>query len=458
MSDWSDKTVAVVGLGRTGRAVTAMLRRRGAVVRVTDDAPPDRLAAAIAEVRAAGAVFYPAGSRDEMWRGADLCVTSPGVPWGAPVLEEARRAGLTVVSELEVAWGEAEGHVAAVTGTNGKSTTTELLASMLRADGRTAQAGGNLGRPLSALLADDGPDVWHVAECSSFQLQGCRAFRPEVGVYLNFSPNHLDVHADLEEYRASKARIFAEQTSEDWAVYDDGQDEPRRAAHAGHARRAAYRLGPPPEGADLRLWVADDAIWTDHGGGEASWLPLAAIPLPGRHNVANVMGAAGAALALGCDRQRVREAVEGYRPLPHRLERVAEARGVVFVDDSKATNPEAVRAALGSAPEGTRLILGGRDKGGDWASLRGLLEARSTTVYLIGEAAEAIAAALRPEIPCGRFGSLEEAVAAAFEDAAAGQWVLLAPGCSSFDMFEDYAHRGEVFAAEARRLAGGGPS
>ena len=456
MNHWNDRKVAVVGLGRTGLDVTRFLRGLGARVSTTDDAPLDRIRGAIEAVESLGASFHPASQRNDLWDNAALCVSSPGVPWHAPVLEEARSRGIEVVSELELSARFVQGTLIAITGTNGKSTTTELLAHLLRSCGLPAIAGGNLGRPLCHMLEEDAASMHHVVECSSFQLQGCTAFRPHVAVFLNFSPNHLDHHASLDEYLRAKMRIFQSQGPEDYAVCNIEDPAVREHTRTLRARPIPYGVGNAARAAATGLWLQDGQIWTAFGDGPRAWLETETIPLPGAHNVENVMAAGAAALALGCPMDRLREAVTDFRALAHRQEPVAEVRGVRFVDDSKATNVEAVRTAVRAFPEGVHLILGGRDKGGDWESLRPDVQAHVRGLYLIGESAGLIAQALEGSAPMQMCGTMKDAVETAWDAANQGETVLLSPGCASFDMFRDYAHRGEVFAEAARELESSG--
>jgi len=451
---WEDRPVAVIGLGRTGVAAARLLRRLGARPLATDDAPDGPAAPALHVLKEAGGRFFPPDGRGALWEEADLCVASPGVPWRAPVLEEARRAGLEVISELELASRFVRGSMVAVTGTNGKSTTTALTAHLLEACGLRAPAGGNLGTPLSDLLEQDGPEVHHVVECSSFQLMGCTTFRPRVAVLLNVTPDHLDWHASMEEYVEAKRRIFLRQQAGDTAVWN-ARDSLVAGIVAGvRADLLPFGLSRRSSGGRPSFWVEEEALWTDLDGEARAWCPAAEVPLAGPHNLENVMASAAAAATLGCPLERLREALPSFRALPHRMERVLERRGVAFVDDSKATNVAAARCAVLSFAGGLHLVLGGRDKGGDWEGLRADLGGRVRRIYLLGEAAGLIAGALEGVAPMQTCASIEEAVSAAWAEAGPGDTVLLAPGCASQDMFRDYAERGEVFAAAARGLAG----
>ncbi|HEX2084874.1 MAG TPA: UDP-N-acetylmuramoyl-L-alanine--D-glutamate ligase [Solirubrobacteraceae bacterium] len=394
-----DGPYLVVGLARSGQAALAALRARG--------------------VEAAGVDRRDGSDGLAELDAARVVVKSPGVPQEAPVIAEARRRDLTVMGELELAWRMLPNRFVAVTGTNGKTTTVELLGHIL---GERAIVAGNVGTALSGLVVE--PDVLVVAEVSSFQLEDTLAFAPDVAALINLTADHLDRHGTFEAYRAAKLQAFARQGPDDVAVLPDGFGAP------GEARR--IRFGGAPT-ADLRLDAG--ALWWR---GERL-LGVDELRLRGAHNVQNAMVAAAVALALGAD---PREGLRTFAGVRHRLEEVATRDGVLYVNDSKATNVDSTIVALRSFPSGVRLILGGRGKGQDFTPLRALVAERCASVHLIGEAAEEIAAAIGGG---ERDGDLERAVAHARSLARPGDVVLLSPACASYDQYPDFEARGEHF-------------
>jgi UDP-N-acetylmuramoylalanine--D-glutamate ligase len=442
------RRVVVLGAGRSGVAAARLLAARGARVVVSEIRPAFDEAPVL---EAAGIGVETGGHRPETLLGADLIVLSPGVsPW-QPVLDEARRAGIPITGELELAWRWVRGRVIAITGTKGKSTTTTLVGRMLAEGGVRALVGGNIGVPLSAQVADSAPDAVHVIEASSFQLETTEAFRPDIAVFLNFSPDHLDRHRSVEEYAAAKVRIFANQTAADLAIVNAEDAQVMAWAAQGRARRRSFAVGSVPEAG---VGIAGEwIVGRDPGRPETRLVPLAAVRVPGRHLLADVLAAAAVAEALGVTPEAIARAVEGFRGLEHALEVVAEVGGVRFVNDSKATNVEAARRALEAFPSGVVAIMGGRYKGGDLAELRDPLARRGAGVVLIGEARPLFRAALAGAVPIEEAETMADAVRRARALAPPGGVVLLAPACASFDMFRDYADRGRAFKAEVARLA-----
>jgi len=436
----------VVGFRRTGRAVAALLAARGTRVRVADARPAAALDAD--EARPPAGVELRLGEDGpQLLAGVDLVVPSPGVPREAPLLRAAVAAGIPVVSEIELAARSLAVPIVAVTGTNGKSTTTTLIGLALARAGRRPFVGGNLGTPLVEAVGRD-VDV-AVAEVSSFQLEWVETFRPAAAALLNVTPDHLDRHASFEEYRDLKARIFARQEPSDWAVVN--RDDPEVAAIARRCRARVVSFGWEP--AASGAWVAGDGVVLRLPGADEERLSLAATRLTGRHNVENILAAATVARLAGASLAAVQEAVDAMEPLPHRLARVGERRGVFFVDDSKATNVGAAAKSLGSVGGPVILLAGGVDKGGSYDALAAAASGRVRLACLFGAARERIAEALgERRIPVERTASLEEAVAAAASAARPGDTVLLAPACASFDMFADYAARGRAFRAAVEAL------
>jgi UDP-N-acetylmuramoylalanine--D-glutamate ligase len=438
--------VTVVGAARSGVAAAELLVRRGARVTLSDVRESlddeDRL-------RAAGVTLELGGHQSATFTGADLVVLSPGVPSRQPVLEAARRAGVPVMGELELASRWLRGRVIAITGTKGKSTTTTLTGRMLEAGGRRVLVGGNIGLALSAQVDSSTDDTIHVVEASSFQLEGTQTFRPWIAVLLNFSPDHLDRHATEQEYAEAKGRIFANQTANDWAVVN--ADDPPALTIAGSARAGRLLFSttrPLAEG----VVIDGDMIVRRRDGRAEPLVPIASIRLLGRHLLADVLAAAAAASLAGVDGAAMTRAVAGFTGLEHALEPVAEVGGVRFVNDSKATNIEAARRAVESFGDGLVVILGGRFKGGAFADLLPSLAERRAVVVAIGEARPLIREALAGALPVHDAADMGGAVRTAFASAAPGGVVVLAPACASFDMFRDYAERGRAFKQEVRRL------
>ncbi|MEK6277662.1 MAG: UDP-N-acetylmuramoyl-L-alanine--D-glutamate ligase [Actinomycetota bacterium] len=433
----------VVGLARSGSAAARLLAERGEEVRGVDSAHPDgarRLAGSGVEV-----VLDVPGT--ELLDGVKTVVKSPGVPNAAPVIVAARERGIAVIGELELAWRAIPNRFCAVTGTNGKTTTVELAGHLYRSAGEPVAVAGNVGTPLASLPGDLDPEATVVCECSSFQLEDADAFAPECAVLLNIAPDHLDRHPSPDDYLAAKLRIFANQANEDIAVYNG--DEPALAGRdlGGCARRVRFCAGADP---DCEVSLSEGTIFWD---GEPL-IAAAELPLRGAHNQQNAMAAAAAALAMGLDRDAVREGLRSFRGVPHRLERVAEVGGVEFYNDSKATNVSAALAALRSFEGGVHAILGGEPKGEPFAPLLGPVRERCAACYLIGEAAGQLAAELEPAgVPLHRCEGLEDATLRAAKAASAGEVVLLSPACASFDAFRDFEQRGERFRELVERLA-----
>jgi UDP-N-acetylmuramoylalanine--D-glutamate ligase len=440
------KRVTVVGAARSGVAAADLLVRRGAIVTLTD--VRDTIDSA-EELRAAGVTLELGGHRESTLTGADLVVLSPGVPSRQPAIERARRAGVPVIGELELASRWLRGKVVAITGTKGKSTTTTLTGRMLEAGGHRVLVGGNIGQALSAQVEQSTDDTIHVVEASSFQLESIETFRPWIAVLLNFSPDHLDRHATVEEYADAKSRIFANQSPTDWAVLNADDAETLALAEGTRARRVLFSLEGDPT---AEVALSGDFIVKRRRGAEDPLVPLSAVKLLGRHLLADVLAAAAVSSLAGVAPDAMTRAVEGFTGLEHALEPVDEVGGVRFVNDSKATNIEAARRAIESFGEGLVVVMGGRFKGGEFRDLAAPLVARRATVVAIGEARPLIREALADACVVHEAHDMSGAVRTAFASASPGATVVLAPACASFDMFRDYAERGRVFKQEVRRL------
>jgi len=436
----------VVGAARSGLAAAELLARRGAVVTLTERRPgldeADRL-------RAAGVGLELGGHREGTLTGADLVVVSPGVPLDQPVFAAARDRGVEIIGELELAWRWIRGRVIAVTGTKGKSTTTTLVGRMLAAAGRTVLVGGNIGVPLSAQVDGSDAETLHVVETSSFQLETTTTFRPWIAVWLNFADDHLDWHPTINAYAAAKARIFVNQTAEDWAVVN--ADDPVVTSHSAGiaARRVPFSLS----GRIADGFVVDgEWIVKRTGTSNERLVPLDAVGLTGRHMLHNVLAAAAAASVAGAPPRAMVDALRGFHGLAHVMEPAGEIGGVRFVNDSKATNVEAAQRSIESFADGVVAIVGGRFKGGDLRALAEPMAERGRAVVAIGDAAPLVRAALTGVVPVIDASSMREAVERGYRAAAPDGVVLLAPACASFDWFRDYAERGETFKREVERL------
>jgi UDP-N-acetylmuramoylalanine--D-glutamate ligase len=444
--------VVVVGLARSGVAAAAFLARRGAAVVAVDRKGEAELPAEARALAGQGVRLETGPHREETFTGASLVVVSPGVPWDLAELRAARAAGVPVIAEIELAYRHLEGTVAAVTGTKGKSTTTAALGAMLSASGKDARIGGNIGQALVSLVEGSTKDTVFAVEVSSFQLEGIVRFHPHVAVWLNLSPDHLDRHPTIESYVAAKARVFANQTAADWAIVN--ADDPVVLAEA---RRAAARkllvrtTGRPLE--DEGAFFDGDAARLRLDGRDETLFLRGDVAVPGAHLAGDLLVAAAAAVVLGASAPAIARAVRGFRGVEHVLELVATVDGVAYYNDSKATNVDAARRSLEAFDRPVVVILGGRYKGGDFADLAPVLAARGRRVIAIGEARGRVRAALGRTVPVQEAASLGEAVAAARASAFTGDVVLLAPACSSFDMFADYAERGRAFKAAVAHLA-----
>jgi len=453
----ANKAVLVVGLGRSGVGAARLCLAHGARVTVTDSRRGDQLEEALSRL-GPGAALELGGHYAESFVGADLIVLSPGVP-ELPELARARQAGVPVLGELELAARFVEAPIVAVTGTNGKSTTTSLLGAMVEETGRPTFTGGNLGAPLTEAVgsAAAAPGGALVVEVSSFQLETVERFRAHVALLLNLSEDHLDRYPDYRSYVAAKARVFERQTSADFAVIngEPEQTECRRLAGAGAAVTTEFRVDqPPPPGVGGAWCDGDQLLVRLPGADDAEGLPRSLLQLAGRHNLQNALAALLGARLLGADLEACRRGLQRFRGLPHRMELVGETGDVRFYNDSKATNVGSVVGSLTGFERRVVLIAGGKDKGGDYAPLFPLLGDPVREVVLIGAAADRIAGALGDRVPVHRAADLPAAVRLAADLARAGEGVVLSPACSSFDMFQNFEHRGQVFSEAVGELVG----
>jgi UDP-N-acetylmuramoylalanine--D-glutamate ligase len=437
-----DGPFLVVGLARSGAAIASVLAGRGETVLGVDSGSPEEAAG----LEEAGVEVSLGVDGTRQLDRARTLVKSPGVPQDAPVVEAARERGLEVTGELELAWRLIPNPFCAVTGTNGKTTTSELIGHLYRTAGRPVVVAGNVGTPLASLVGAVDPDATVVCEASSFQLEDTTYFSPECGVFINLAPDHLDRHGTLEDYLAAKLRIFANQGNDDFAVYN-GQTEELRGRDLGGCARLV-RFCPAEEAAadpDCELSMRDGVIFA----ADEALIRADELQLLGAHNIENAMAAAGAALASALPRDAVAEGLRSFRGVRHRLERVRDRGGVLFVNDSKATNVASALAGIRAFEGGVRLIAGGRPKRESFQPLAAAVAKRCVACYLIGEAAERMGPELAPAAEAGveisMSGTLEPAVEAAAAEAKPGEVVLLSPACASFDAFRDFEERGDRF-------------
>lgn len=446
-TSWS--RVLVYGLGSSGLAAVELLRSRGVEVVGVDGRSGDELALGDID-RDPGVELRLGAEPRELPAGVEGIVLSPGVPPDRPLVVAARRVGLPVVAEVELAFSVLEGDVIGITGSNGKSTTTLMTAELLKAAGMSVEVCGNIGVPLSSRVEGAAGRIF-VTELSSFQLDSVSTFHPTAAALLNLSPDHLDWHGDADRYFAAKRNLFSNQVPSDVAVLN--ADDTDVAQLAVEARRRFFSSRAAVD--DGCYLDGDIVVEVDPGGGRQPLFKRSDVSLPGSHNLENAMAAALLSLAVGADPRVIPETLARFRGLPHRLELVIESRGVAWYDDSKATNFAATaRSLAGFADGAVHLILGGRNKGGDPADLAAVVARKARRVYLVGEAAAQIDAVMRPLVEVVHAGDLESAVEAAYEAATAGEVVLLSPACASFDQYPSFAARGDHFQQLARSLDG----
>ena len=442
------KKVLVVGLARTGIATALFCAERGARVTATEARPEAEIAEAAAKLRAAGITLELGGHRPETFVEQDLIVPSPGVPPTMPALAAARAVGVPVWSEIELAWRFLRGRLICITGSNGKTTTTSLIGHILETAGLPVQIAGNIGTPLISRVDISSEASFTVVEASSFQLESISAFRPDIAVLLNVTPDHLDRHGSIEAYGRAKARLFENQKEEDAAVVNADDAVAPQYAPAGPRVFWFSRLKRVASGCYLR----GDEIVFRCDGAESVLLERKVIGLRGSHNIENILAAAAAARLAGVEPGAIAEGVRTFAGVEHRIEYVATISGVDYFNDSKATNVDATLKALDAFPGNVLVILGGKDKGSDFRVLRQALRRQARMALLIGGAADKIESDLAGAIPLERAGTMARALEIASRLAQPGDTVLLAPACASFDQFENYEHRGRIFKQLVREL------
>lgn len=454
---WESVRVGVLGLGRSGRAAARLLVRAGASVYASDRADSEGLRQEAGALRALGADVDLGGHDEAKLARCDLLVVSPGIPPTAEVFRSPRVRGRPCISELELAFGFIEAPIIAVTGTNGKTTTTAWIGAILEGAGLRVGVGGNIGRALSELaaLGEDGYD-WVVAEVSSFQLHHVERFRPGIGLLLNLCPDHLDWHPDVAAYYADKGRLFLNADDRSRWVLNGEDREVRRLSEGRPGKRRYFRVESSlPQGEEGAYLSSDGMLRLRRDGEETDLVERRELRLLGLHNVGNALAASLAATYADVSVPVVRAGLREFEPLPHRLQPVAERDGVVWIDDSKATNVASARVAVLAMERPTVLLLGGRGKGQSFTPLAAVLPGRVRAVVAYGEAAARVQSELARCVSIERVdGPFEDVMARAAAQARPGDAVLLAPACASFDMFRDYEDRGEQFTRWVREAVG----
>lgn len=439
--DLNGKRVLVIGLARTGIATALFCVVRGAVVTATDLRPPAECGDLVDQLRRAGVTLELGGHSSKVLEGQDLVVPSPGVPADAPILRSAREKGVAIWSEIELAYRFLKGQIIGITGSNGKTTTTSLIEHILRHSGFSTILAGNIGTPLISCVEASNEDTLTVTELSSFQLELIDSFRPRISVFLNLTPDHLDRHGTMDAYAAAKARIFENQTAQDFAVLN--AEDPLTAQHAPRAPQVFWfsRKKPVTQGACL---LGEQIVFRRDAHDEVV-LDRGDLPIAGAHNLENALAAVCAVRLAGAHPNRVADAIRSFAGVEHRLEFVAEHHGVRYYNDSKATNVDATIKALEAFPGRVLVILGGKDKGSDYTALQRPLRERAILALLIGAAAGKIESQIAGSVAVERAGTLQHALERASHAARPGDVVLLAPACASFDQFQNYEQRGRVF-------------
>jgi len=439
--DVKGAVVAVVGMARSGFAAAELLIALGAHVRAIDSRVTPELREKVNQLR-----IDLCPQEDNSFEGVQLVVISPGVPADEEILNRLRARGIPVIGEVELAGWYLHGPVIGITGSNGKTTTTALTGHILKEAGVPCQVGGNIGLPPTAMVASSRPDQWNALELSSFQLETIETFRVNVGVVLNVTPDHLDRHHSFANYAAAKGQLFAKQHKGDFAVFN--ADDPFAVEYASITAASPlwFSLARP---VSPGLWFEGNEIRFDG----QTLIDASEIPLRGRHNLENVMAASAAARIAGATLEQIADAVRSFPGVEHRLQRVKEINGVTWYNDSKATNVDATLKAIEAFPGDIWIILGGKDKGSDYAPLREPLRKKAHAALLIGAAAAKIAEHLNGAVPLVPCGTLDCAMDYARGHSSAGDVVLLAPACASFDQFDSFEHRGRVFREIVERIA-----
>ena len=453
---YAGKRMLIAGAARSGIAAAEFLLGRGATVILTDTRSEDELQPALGPLRIKAGegrlLLELGGHRLETFSKCEMVVVSPGVPLSLPCLEVSRSSGIPVIAEVELAFRHLKGRILGITGSNGKTTTTVLVNEMLRSAGLRSYAAGNIGVPLISLAAASTCEDFYATELSSFQLEGIDRFRPAIAALLNLTPDHMDRYPGFEAYAAAKRRIFMNQGPGDFAVLNT--DDPAVASLCADVKSTPFYFSQSTA-PDRGSYVKEGRINYRDGSTEKELFSVEDIQLRGSHNLENVLAASTVAMLAGVPCRHLREAIRGFSGVEHRLERVAEIDGVEYFNDSKATNVDAAAKSLRAFSGGIHLIAGGRDKGADFTALRDIVRERVKQLVLLGEAAGKIRDALAGTARTVPAADMREAVETCRKAASAGDVVLLAPACASFDMFENYEHRGRVFKEIVRTLMSG---
>ena len=443
-----NKRVLVVGLARTGVATALFCAARGARVTATESRAEAEIGEDVARLRALGVALELGGHQEKTFLEQDFIIPSPGVPANAPLLQAARTEGIAIWSEIELAYRFRQGKLIGITGSNGKTTTTSLVEHILRTASFPTILAGNIGTPLISCVERMTHETITAVELSSFQLELIQNFRTDISVFLNLTPDHLDRHGSMDAYVAAKSRIFANQTEEDFAILN--ADDPGTTPLAP-TRPHLYWFSRKQRVAQGTFVRGSEIVFRNDGMEEVV-LKQEEVPLPGAHNLENVLAAVAATRLTGASSKAVREGVLSFAGVEHRLEFVAEVNGVRYYNDSKATNVDATLKALDAFPGRMLVILGGKDKGSDYTILQTPLRERAVLALLIGAAADKIESQISGSVAIERAGTLDRAVETASRAARSGDVVLMAPACASFDQFENYEHRGRVFKALVHEL------
>jgi UDP-N-acetylmuramoylalanine--D-glutamate ligase len=437
----------VVGAAKSGLAAALFLLKCGARVILTDSKNRETLENAIAPLIEAASssgeiVLQLGGHNRESFRQCDFVVVSPGVPLAMPEFEISRKAGVPILAEVELAYRQLSGKIIGITGSNGKTTTTTLVSELLAGSGLKTHTAGNIGTPLISFVDSSSPDDIYSVELSSFQLEGIHEFRPFIGAILNLTPDHLDRYAGFEQYIEAKCRIFMNQQKSDFAVLNADDFRTEAISKNVHSTPALFSR---TRALDIGAFVRNNRVVYRDGTKEIDLFPVNAVGLKGAHNLENVLAASTMAILSGAAAESLEESVRNFKGVEHRIEWVAESRGVQYYNDSKATNVDATIKSIEAFPGNILLIAGGRDKGSDFTVLKKLVRERVKRLVLIGEAAAKIRASLADSAEISEAKTMEEAVSICRDYAQAGDVVLLAPACASFDMFQNYEQRGRVF-------------
>lgn len=438
-------------MARSGMAVARLLSKNGAEVFITDVKPEKELYSGIKELRDLNISFEIGSHSQKAISHKDYIVLSPGISSDIPILKEAKKIGLPLFSEIEVAFWLCQAQIVGITGSNGKTTTSALVGQILKEDNREYQVAGNIGVPFSSVVEDVSSQGIIVVELSSFQLENIEEFKPDVAALLNISPDHLDRYPDLKSYSEAKLRIFENQTSRDFALFNLDDDYSMKIKDHPHAQEIFFSTNQEVE---RGTYVKNGAMILKFNGQAEKITNSEEIRIKGPHNLSNAACACAIAGILGVKKESIRQALKNFEGVEHRLEEVRIISGIRFVNDSKATNVRSLWYALKSIPEPVLLIAGGRDKGGDFTELREIVKEKLKVLILLGEAKKKIDRALGDMIKPIWVDSLEEGVKKAYNMASPGECVLLSPGCASFDMFENYEHRGRVFKSVVNQLNG----